>query len=162
MTLNTSQIKQDPSLIGCRCQIHLKKNRKMLMGKSAENSIIKKLVRMRTLAYRAAYKIITMKNLGTWPEKANRQEIDEFVEEFTKEHEYCYQAIQALYEKYGFNHTGIRNRYYADNGENAYIMTTDTITSPAFQSHFNTLKQTYEQKWGELSLDNRTTGGTHE
>jgi ribosomal-protein-alanine N-acetyltransferase len=69
---------------------------------------------------------------------------------------------QALYEKYGFNHTGIRNRYYADNGENAYIMTTDTITSPDFQSHFNTLKQVYEQKWGELSLNNQTTGGTHE
>jgi ribosomal-protein-alanine N-acetyltransferase len=69
---------------------------------------------------------------------------------------------QALYEKYGFNRTGIRNRYYADNGENAFIMTTDTISSPAFQSHFNQLKQAHEQKWGELSIYNQTTGGTHE
>jgi ribosomal-protein-alanine N-acetyltransferase len=69
---------------------------------------------------------------------------------------------QTLYEKYGFNRTGIRNRYYADNGENAYIMTTETISSPAFQSRFTQLKQAYEQRWGEFSLNNPTTGGPYE
>jgi ribosomal-protein-alanine N-acetyltransferase len=69
---------------------------------------------------------------------------------------------QALYEKYGFNRTGIRNRYYADNGENAFIMTTETISSPDFQSHFGQLKEAFEKRWGEFSLNNQTTGGTHE
>ena len=36
-----------------------------------------------------------------------------------------------LYEKYGFRPVGIRPRYYSDNGEDALIMTTDPLDSPA-------------------------------
>jgi [ribosomal protein S18]-alanine N-acetyltransferase len=57
---------------------------------------------------------------------------------------------KSLYQKYGFNMAGIRRHYYTDNGEDAYIMTTDTITSPPFLSHFNELKQAYRKKFGQL------------
>jgi ribosomal-protein-alanine N-acetyltransferase len=55
---------------------------------------------------------------------------------------------RSLYQKYGFNTAGIRRHYYTDNGEDAYIMTTDTITSPSFQSLFDGLKQVYRKRWG--------------
>jgi ribosomal-protein-alanine N-acetyltransferase len=38
-------------------------------------------------------------------------------------------AARRLYEKYGFRPVGIRPRYYSDNGEDALIMTTDTLDS---------------------------------
>jgi ribosomal-protein-alanine N-acetyltransferase len=56
---------------------------------------------------------------------------------------------KSLYQKYGFNTAGIRRHYYTD-GEDAYIMTTDTIASPSFQSHFSELKQAYRKKFGLL------------
>jgi ribosomal-protein-alanine N-acetyltransferase len=40
-------------------------------------------------------------------------------------------AARRLYEKYGFRPVGIRPRYYSDNGEDALIMTTEPLTSPA-------------------------------
>ncbi len=55
---------------------------------------------------------------------------------------------RSLYQKYGFNTAGTRRHYYTDNGEDAYIMTTDTITSPSFKSHFDELKRAYRNKWG--------------
>ena len=36
-----------------------------------------------------------------------------------------------LYEKHGFRPVGIRPRYYSDNGEDALIMTTEPLASPA-------------------------------
>ena len=36
-----------------------------------------------------------------------------------------------LYEKHGFRPVGIRPRYYSDNGEDALIMTTEALASPA-------------------------------
>jgi ribosomal-protein-alanine N-acetyltransferase len=57
---------------------------------------------------------------------------------------------RSLYQKYGFNTAGIRRHYYTDNGEDAYIMTTDTIASPGFQSHFSELKRAYREKFGLL------------
>jgi ribosomal-protein-alanine N-acetyltransferase len=38
-----------------------------------------------------------------------------------------------LYEKYGFRPVGIRPRYYSDNGEDALIMTTDPLDTPALR-----------------------------
>jgi ribosomal-protein-alanine N-acetyltransferase len=38
-----------------------------------------------------------------------------------------------LYEKYGFRPVGIRPRYYSDNGEDALIMTTEALGSPAMR-----------------------------
>jgi ribosomal-protein-alanine N-acetyltransferase len=57
------------------------------------------------------------------------------------------EQAQILYQKYGFYKAGVRHRYYTDNGEDAFIMNTDVITSPYFQSHFLELKKAYEQKW---------------
>ncbi len=56
---------------------------------------------------------------------------------------------QALYEKYCFQRVGIRRAYYTDNGEDAILMSTDLLNSPAFKSHFQRLKQTHKLKWGE-------------
>lgn len=49
-------------------------------------------------------------------------------------------AAQALYAKYGFKSVGIRRRYYSDNGEDAVIMTTDRITSAAYQAKLQELE----------------------
>lgn len=49
-------------------------------------------------------------------------------------------GAQALYRKYGFEVAGERKRYYNDNGEDAYIMTTPRITSTLFDHRFQELK----------------------
>jgi len=60
---------------------------------------------------------------------------------------------QALYEKYGFQKVGVRRAYYTDNGEDAVIMTTDSLTSSDFQSRFQRLKQAHQHRWGELYVN---------
>ena len=55
-----------------------------------------------------------------------------------------------LYQKCGFYKTGTRPRYYTDNGEDAFIMSTNIITTDEFQSDFKRLKQDYEKKWGHI------------
>lgn len=57
---------------------------------------------------------------------------------------------QELYQKYGFQKVGIRPRYYSDNGEDALIMSTDTMTSAPFQTCFQQLNQIHRDKWREL------------
>lgn len=57
-------------------------------------------------------------------------------------------AAQALYEKYGFERVGVRPRYYSDNGEDAVIMTTPPITSPAYRAALARLKDAHERRWG--------------
>ncbi len=52
-------------------------------------------------------------------------------------------AAQALYEKYGFKKVGVRKRYYNDNHEDAYVMTTDPIGTEEYQSLFERLKQSH-------------------
>jgi ribosomal-protein-alanine N-acetyltransferase len=47
---------------------------------------------------------------------------------------------QTLYEKYGFLRAGIRKRYYTDNGEDAVIMTTPSLTDPSFLERIETLR----------------------
>jgi [ribosomal protein S18]-alanine N-acetyltransferase len=60
---------------------------------------------------------------------------------------------QALYEKYGFQKVGVRRAYYTDNGEDAVIMTTDSLTSSAFQSRLQRLKQAHQYRWGALYVN---------
>jgi len=60
---------------------------------------------------------------------------------------------QTLYEKYGFQKVGMRRAYYTDNGEDAVIMTTDSMTSSVFQSRFQKLKQAHQHRWGELYVN---------
>lgn len=57
-------------------------------------------------------------------------------------------AAQALYEKYGFLRVGVRPRYYSDTQEDALIMTTEALTSPAYQSRLATLQRLYEERRG--------------
>jgi len=57
-------------------------------------------------------------------------------------------AAQKLYEKYGFCIVGLRRGYYSDNREDAVVMSTDSLTSAPFQSHFQRLKQAHTQRWG--------------
>ncbi|MGI8967746.1 MAG: ribosomal protein S18-alanine N-acetyltransferase [Chloroflexota bacterium] len=51
------------------------------------------------------------------------------------------EAAQALYRKYGFAQTGRRPRYYSDDNEDAYIMTTEDIQSAEYRERFERLVQ---------------------
>ncbi len=42
-------------------------------------------------------------------------------------------VAQSLYRKYTFHETGVRKRYYSDNGEDALIMTTEDVNTAHFQ-----------------------------
>lgn len=55
-------------------------------------------------------------------------------------------AAQRLYEKYGFRSVGMRKGYYSDNQEDALIMTTDPITTAAYQSRFNRLRRMLHER----------------
>lgn len=59
-------------------------------------------------------------------------------------------VAQRLYLKYGFHEAGRRRRYYSDNNEDAYIMTTDDITTGAYQGRFYALKSALEQRLQEI------------
>ena len=55
-------------------------------------------------------------------------------------------VAQNLYRKYGFRQVGLRRGYYRDRGEDALIMTTERLTSAAFQSRFQALKRALGEK----------------
>ncbi len=63
-------------------------------------------------------------------------------------------AAQSLYTKYSFSQVGVRPGYYIDRGyhlddrEDAILMSTQDITSAAFQAHFQQLKEQYSRKLG--------------
>ncbi len=57
-------------------------------------------------------------------------------------------SAQALYEKYRFKKVGVRKRYYQDNQEDAYIMTTDPIGSEEYYQELQHLKALHSEKWG--------------
>jgi len=59
---------------------------------------------------------------------------------------------QALYKKHGFRVAGSRSRYYSDNGEDAVIMNTDSITSDSFHSFFRSLKEEHSQRYTYIAL----------
>jgi [ribosomal protein S18]-alanine N-acetyltransferase len=50
------------------------------------------------------------------------------------------EPAKALYHKYGFKIVSTRPRYYSDNNEDAYIMWTDEITTPAYRQMFTNHK----------------------
>ena len=49
-------------------------------------------------------------------------------------------VAQNLYRKYGFSQTTVRRRYYSDNHEDAFVMSTENITTDAFQERFTELR----------------------
>ena len=51
-----------------------------------------------------------------------------------------------LYEKYGFRPVGIRPRYYSDNGEDALIMTTEALSSPAMRERMAALRSSLDAR----------------
>jgi ribosomal-protein-alanine N-acetyltransferase len=55
-------------------------------------------------------------------------------------------VAQNLYRKYGFREAGLRHRYYSDNQEDALIMWTDEIHSPAYKQKFQELKAALLEK----------------
>jgi [ribosomal protein S18]-alanine N-acetyltransferase len=58
------------------------------------------------------------------------------------------EAAIALYEKYGFVEVGRRKRYYSDNGEDAYILTVDSVLTPGFRDRFSRLRGVHESRHG--------------
>ncbi len=65
------------------------------------------------------------------------------------------EVARALYRKYGFREVGVRKRYYADNNEDAVIMTTPPIQSDEYGEHFETQVLEHEERWG--TSERRTT-----
>lgn len=61
-------------------------------------------------------------------------------------------VAQRLYDKYGFNEAGIRKNYYADNREDAVIMTTDPIHTAAYREKFATLQANFLARYGEIRI----------
>jgi ribosomal-protein-alanine N-acetyltransferase len=55
----------------------------------------------------------------------------------------------ALYEKYGFQKTGTRKACYADNHEDAVLMTADSILSPSYHELFQARVDAFCQRRGE-------------
>jgi ribosomal-protein-alanine N-acetyltransferase len=53
----------------------------------------------------------------------------------TLEVRYSNKAAQGLYHKLGFKITSRRKRYYADNGEDAYLMATPLFSTPGFRDN---------------------------
>ncbi len=49
-------------------------------------------------------------------------------------------AARRLYEKFGFRPVGIRPRYYSDDNEDALIMTTEPLSSPAMQARLEQVR----------------------
>ena len=61
-------------------------------------------------------------------------------------------VAQSLYAKYGFSQVGRRKEYYADDHEDAYIMTTDPISSPDYNQQFHILEEAYKARRGDVAL----------
>jgi [ribosomal protein S18]-alanine N-acetyltransferase len=49
------------------------------------------------------------------------------------------EPAQKLYRKYGFSEEGVRPRYYSDNNEDAFIMTTSNIRDESYRASFEGL-----------------------
>ena len=75
------------------------------------------------------------------------------LEEVTLEARVSNFIAQRLYDKYGFNEVGIRKNYYADNREDAVIMTTDRIHTAAYREKFSALQERFLERYGEVSIE---------
>lgn len=60
-------------------------------------------------------------------------------------------TAQKLYSRYGFTQTGQRRGYYLDNREDAIIMSTESIASPAFQANLQQLRESLSRKLSPVS-----------
>ncbi len=55
-------------------------------------------------------------------------------------------VAQNLYRKYGFKEEGRRRRYYSDNNEDAFIMSTENINNPGYIQRFSELRAVLTQR----------------
>ena len=55
-------------------------------------------------------------------------------------------VAQGLYGKYGFSERGIRPSYYSDDGEDALVMWSEELNSPAFEKRFGNLLTKLENR----------------
>lgn len=62
-------------------------------------------------------------------------------------------AARALYARYGFWEVGERKRYYADNNEDAVIMTTEALDSEAFVARFAALEEALVLRFGHALME---------
>ncbi len=62
------------------------------------------------------------------------------------------EAARNLYRAYGFYEVGERKRYYSDNHEDAVIMTTEDIQSPAYQRRLQGLGDQIRSAFPEIVL----------
>ena len=62
------------------------------------------------------------------------------------------EAALALYEKYGFDRTGLRPRYYSDNREDAHVLTANSILTGEFNARFEELRSEHRRRWGDFDL----------
>jgi len=60
------------------------------------------------------------------------------------------ETAQTLYRKYGFETHGRRVRYYSDNNEDAYIMTTADVQSAEYREHFSFLLSRLRERLGAV------------
>ena len=67
---------------------------------------------------------------------AINEAIDRGAEVATLEVRKSNQRAQALYKRFGFTETGLRHKYYADNNEDALIMSTPYMRQPSFRRLF--------------------------
>jgi ribosomal-protein-alanine N-acetyltransferase len=61
---------------------------------------------------------------------------------------------QNLYRKYGFMVVGTRRRYYSDNNEDAYIMTTENINTQSYRAQYANLQTLLAER---LAADEQAT-----
>jgi [ribosomal protein S18]-alanine N-acetyltransferase len=57
------------------------------------------------------------------------------------------EPARALYREYGFYEVGRRKRYYSDNREDAIIMTTEDLNSPAYTGRLAQLANVLEERF---------------
>ena len=62
-------------------------------------------------------------------------------------------VAQNLYLKYGFRERGVRKGYYADNREDALIMTTSSIRTESYAERFCRLVSEHEERWGRAQRE---------
>lgn len=60
---------------------------------------------------------------------------------------------RALYHEYGFHDVGLRKKYYADNGEDAVIMTTEAFDSEPFGLRYALLEAELRERFPALFED---------
>jgi ribosomal-protein-alanine N-acetyltransferase len=59
------------------------------------------------------------------------------------------EVAQGLYAKYGFHREGVRPRYYSDNNEDAFIMTTGSIQEEEYGRRFGVLVRQLRERLGD-------------